>query len=498
MSGEFVSWQDYGHGMSPQTGDGMIGGQGNTDDVLALQKALSAGSDLNNPGTAAGAGFPLRVESLDSTLYNVTYRNASDLKFWASLYKDAAYNTVEEFNRLKSYGSGVSAFMSEGDLPDTDDSTYERDYVKIRFMGTVRKVTHVMSLLRAAHGDIVARETVNGTMFLLRQLERTLFDGDEDLMPVQFNGLEKSLAKAFGSSVLADGQHAGYEDDNVIDLRGKPLTEDHIADLVERIISEPNYGAPTDLWMPTGPVRDLSKIMYPKERYDLPAPQGGMAGIAIKGITTPFGNISLNPDIFIPSSNLASATQIGTSSSVPVVPVSVTGTTPVSGSDTSYFGASDAGSYYYKVVAVNRYGKSTPVDSALITGVVADDKVELTITKAASGTAPSLYEIYRSKVGGTLASARLIFKVAYVEGATQVVTDLNRFLPDCSKGYMLTQSSEVLKWKQLAPFTKIPLATIDSSIRWMQVLYGGLMIMAPKKCGMYINVGNLETGAYGS
>jgi hypothetical protein len=129
---------------------------------------------------------------------------------------------------------------------------------------------------------------------------------------------------------------------------------------------------------------------------------------------------------------------------------------------------------------------------------VADDKVELTITKAASGTAPSLYEIYRSKVGGTLASARLIFKVAYVEGATQVVTDLNRFLPDCSKGYMLTQSSEVLKWKQLAPFTKIPLATIDSSIRWMQVLYGGLMIMAPKKCGMYINVGNLETGAYGS
>lgn len=36
------------------------------DDIRELSKALSAGSDINNPGASAGGGFPLRVESLDS------------------------------------------------------------------------------------------------------------------------------------------------------------------------------------------------------------------------------------------------------------------------------------------------------------------------------------------------------------------------------------------------------------------------------------------------
>jgi hypothetical protein len=89
----------------------------------------------------------------------------------------------------------------------------------------------------------------------------------------------------------------------------------------------------------------------------------------------------------------------------------------------------------------------------------------------------------------------LIFKVPR-SGATQTVTDVNRFLPNCSKGFMLTQSSEVLKFKQLAPFTKIPLATIDTSVRWAQVLFGALQVMKPLQCGMFINVGKLETGAY--
>ena len=61
---------------------------------------------------------------------------------------------------------------------------------------------------------------------------------------------------------------------------------------------------------------------------------------------------------------------------------------------------------------------------------------------------------------------------------------------------MLTQTSEVLKVKQLAPFTKIPLATIDTSVRWAQVLFLGLQVMKPLQNGLFINIGKLETGAY--
>ena len=146
------------------------------------------------------------------------------------------------------------------------------------------------------------------------------------------------------------------------------------------------------------------------------------------------------------------------------------------------------------MVAVNRYGKAAAVATAQVT-VAAGEQVTFDVT---AGSDTAFYEVYRTEAGGAVGTARLIFKVRANSSGTTTITDLNRFLPNTSKGYMLSQSSEVLKWKQLAPFTKIPLATIDSSIRWMQILYGALQVMAPKKNGIFINVGNLQTGAYGS
>jgi hypothetical protein len=478
-------------GLYTDSGDVLGMGMSTQADVDALNKALSAGSDINNPGAAPGEGFPLRVESLDQTLFNTTYK-AKDVKFWKSLAKTAAFNTIEEYNRLEEYGSGDSIFIAEGDLPVESDGLYSRQYTRVKFMGTTRRVTHVMSLLRAAHGDAVARETVNGTMFLLRQLERTLFTGDENMVPVQFDGIESLMVKSYDSTLADDGQYLGYENDlNVIDLRGEPLTEDHITDLTEQLTAEPNYGSPSDLWLPTGPMKDLSKILYPKERYDLPAPRDGRAGIAINSIVTPFGDIRLNPDIFIPDSVAPSEAGVGKGSIRPGAPVLGAPTAAAyTGSNTTFFGSGDAGTYFYKVVAGSRYGKSAPTASAAV-AVANGDAVTISVTD--SGPNTSYYEVSRSGKDLAVGTARTIFRVKRT-GATQDIVDLNRFLPGTSKGYMLTQSSEVLKWKQLAPFTKIPLATIDTSIRWLQCLYGALQLQKPKQVGMFINVGKLETG----
>ena len=61
---------------------------------------------------------------------------------------------------------------------------------------------------------------------------------------------------------------------------------------------------------------------------------------------------------------------------------------------------------------------------------------------------------------------------------------------------MLSGGSEVMKFKQLAPFTKVPLATIDTSVRWAQILLGALQIQKPLHNGMFINIGKLPTGAF--
>jgi len=500
-----VSWSDYagvgshamGAGGMPtfdvDDSDGVYSGVHSAGEVDALNKALAAGSDINNPGSSAGEGFPLRVESLDSTLFNVTY-SADKIKFWKMIAKDPAYNTVEEFNRLEEYGSGDAIFIGEGDLPEEDDSTYSRQYTKIKFMGITRRVTHVMSTIRAAHGSAVARETVNGTLHLLRQIERNLFVGNEDYVPIQFDGIETLMAKAFGSSTAEDGQYLGYEDDtNVIDLRNEPLTEDVITDLTEQLVAEPNYGSPSDLWAPTGPVKDLSKIMYPKGRYDLDKPdKNGRVGIDVKGLRTPFGDIDINPNIFIPQSTVPQASGVGKASKRPLSPTVAAPTSPAyAGANTAYFTASDAGTYIYKVVAGSRYGKAAPTTSASI-AVSSGDQVSIGVTD--NGPDTSYYEVYRSDKDGTAATCRTIFRVPRT-GNTQTIVDLNRFLPNTARCYLLSQSSEVFKWKQLAPFTKIPLATIDTSIRWMQVLYGALQLMKPRYCGMFINVGKLPTGA---
>tara|TARA_Y100000034_G_scaffold134149_1_gene201769 strand:- start:285 stop:1778 length:1494 start_codon:yes stop_codon:yes gene_type:complete len=495
MSGEIVSWADYeGLANGGLAGDDvLIGGSSTPQAVSDLNKALAAGSDIDNPGAGAGEGFPLRLESLDSTLFSVTWQQ-KDIKFWKRLFKDSATNTVEEYNRLEEYGSGIAAFIAEGDLPTEDDSTYSRQYTKIKYLGTTRRVTLVLSMLKTAHGDAVARESVNGTLWLLRQLERALFDGDEDMVPVQFDGMEKLLTTAWGNTALDDSYVSGWEDDHVIDLRGQPLTNDHITDMAERLQAEPNFGHATDLWMRTGPLKDLAKILYPKERYDMPSPKDGIAGLSIKGVSTPFGNIALNGDIFIPGSDLAVAAGVGKAATRPGTPTMTVApaANPYAGANTTYFGAGDVGGYFYRIVACSRYGKSVPLTSAQV--AVADGDV-VTMTVTDNGPDTTYYEVYRTEADGGVATARMIMKVART-GVSQVITDLNRFLPNTSKSYMLTQTTEVLKWKQLAPFTKIPLATIDTSIRWMQVLFGALQIMKPLQNGMFINIGNLQTGAY--
>lgn len=496
MPGDVITWRDYQGmadfgGLFTDSGDVLGMGVQTQADIDALNKALTAGSNIDNPGVAPGEGFPLRVESLDQTLFNTTYK-ARDVKFWRSLYKDAAYNTIEEFNRLDEYGSGDAIFIAEGDLPTEDDSTYSRQYTRIKFMGTTRRVTHVMSLLRAAHGNAVARETVNGTLFLLRQLERSLFTGDENLIPVQFDGIETLMAKAFNNALAEDGQYLGYEEElNVVDMRGEPLTEDHVTDLTEQLTAEPNYGSPSDLWLPTGPMKDLSKILYPKERYDLPAPRDGRAGIAINSIVTPFGDIRLNPDIFIPDSIRPAAGGVGKPSIRPGAPILGAPAAAIyAGVNRTFFAAADAGTYFYRVIAGSRFGKSAPTDSA---GVAVADGEFVTIPVTDAGPSTTYYEVSRTPTDRPVAEARTIMRVRRT-GVSQDLVDLNRFLPGTSKGYMLTQTSEVLKWKQLAPYTKIPLATIDTSIRWMQIIYGALQLMKPKQVGMFINVGRLDTG----
>lgn len=464
MENQFVSWRDY---------EGLQGfGQTTRQDVDDLKKALTAGQDVNDPGVSSGTGFPLRVESLERTLKVVTYR-MDDVRLWRALSKLPAYNTVEEYNRLREYGSGDgTAFIAEGDLPEADDSTYSREFTIIKYAATRRSVTHVMSLVRPSHGPVIAQETVNGTAWLLKQLEKALFFGDSTLIPVQFDGLKK---------LITDGAPAA----NIIDLRGAPLSEDILNDGALTVKTAPNYGRPTDLYCADGAYSDLAKSFYPAERLPLSAEgyQNGMVGLQIKGFHSMVGPVMFNPDVFIEYGAVPSAA-VGDAAKRPAAPTE--SVAPAAAGTGSQFAAADAGDYNYKVVAVNRYGKSAALAMTGPVTVAAGEQVTMTV--AEGSPAPTAYEVYRSTKDGAAATCKYAFSAART-GATDVLTDTNAYLPGMSTAFMIQQNIEYFSFKQLCPFVKIPLATIDSSIRWMQLLYGSPTIYAPGKSTIFLNVG---------
>ena len=206
-------------------------------DVEELNKALSAGSD-NPPLTGGGA---LRVESLEASLKVLTHQ-AKHCALWQRVPKLPAYSTVEEYNQLTAVGGESGAFLPEGTLPETVDSTYNRQTSLVKFLGTTRNVSHPMTLVRTNIGDVMAQENTNGILWILKNLEWGMFNGDADMCylggatdsthreGVEFNGLPKQIDSA-----------------SVIDMKGAPLSEGAFSLAAQMVAS--NYGTPSDAFL---------------------------------------------------------------------------------------------------------------------------------------------------------------------------------------------------------------------------------------------------------
>lgn len=456
-----IDWQDFSQGYD-EGGGGP--GAASVGDIAELNKALSAGTG-NGGGhgvQTAGALGPLMPESLDPILTSMTFTE-QEFKFWRVVYKDPAYNTAEEYNRLHKVGAGEAGFIGEGDLPEEEDSTYSREVTLVKFMGTTRRVTHVASLVRTAGiENAIAQETKNGTLWLMRQLEEALFFGDSSIIPLQFDGLNK---------LMVDGSAPTY------DMRGNPLTEAVLSGMCASVRMAPNYGSIDTVYMSIGVKSDVKNLI----RQRLRAGFGDTVDFEPK--VDGFGNVKLEDNVFITEGQAPYASGLGKTSKRPLVPaVGAAGiTTPVDA--TALFTVSKT--YYYKIVAINRYGRSAPVTTAAATPAIGDN---VTIPIVDGGQDTTGYIVYRSDADGAATTCKEAFRVART-GATQDIIDRNFYLPGTSTVFGLETKPATLGWKQLAPFTKLPLATIDTSIRWMQVLYGALQLKAPRHCFRIINVG---------
>ncbi|MBI9086804.1 MAG: hypothetical protein JEZ11_24620 [Desulfobacterales bacterium] len=457
-------------------------GISNMREVEDLNKALEAGH--TNPVAGTGGGSALRVESLEASLKVLTHQ-AKHCAFWQKVPKLPAYSTVEEYNQLAGVGGDSGAFLPEGTLPETEDSSYNRAVELVKFMGTTRSVSHPMTLVRTSIGDVIAQENTNGILWILKNLERYLFEGNADMCylgsatdsthreGVEFNGLGKQI-----------------DTGNILDLKGAALSEANFDTAAQMVAS--NYGIPTDVFYSFGAHEAFCKGVIPAERINMPTGADGITvGTNISGVNTPFGRMNLNPDVFLNTNRIAPTA--ATSTKAPEAPASL-GAAAMAGATGVWATHGGAGTYGYSVSAVNRYGESAAVaiTSALVVG--ADDLAKaslFTITNAASITnAPESYNLYKTAVNGTVKYLVARIAASSIAGSgTTTYSETGAVMGNTSTAFIGEMTPQVLAVKQLAPLMKMDLATLAPSIRWMILCYLTFILYAPKKWVKCINVG---------
>jgi hypothetical protein len=491
-----VQLSDY---QMSQSFDGQVtfGSQTSPEDLNNLNKALSAGSitgrDTTNLTTASGA--PLKVESLEKTLKIVTFNDQS-MTFWKNIPKTAAFNTVEEYNQLTGYGSSNGSFNNEGELPVEEDSTYVRRAQLVKFLGVTKSVTHPMSLVSTMIGNAIEREAKNGTLKILRDLDRSLFYGDSTLVPQQFNGL---LAQHAQNDTFLTVQ-SYLSSAQVVDMRGAVLTEAAIEIGANSIVEA--FGLGTMLYAPPKVLSDFVKVFYGNKfiQPNTPALTDGVIGQRVKSFESQFGNIGLAHDVFFNQDPSKSSTSASTSQNAPTAPTAVS-VTAVASDPLAKYVASDVGNYFYAVTAINRYGESaiTVLNPVAAVAVVAGGAVDLNFTPNASLTSGTAFKIYRSQKNAATAVASTFYPIftisiaqqssGYDGGATGIVRDRNNFLTNTNQALLVQHDTDVLEFKQLAPLMKMDLAVVSPAYRFMVLLYGTPFLYAPAKMVRFINIG---------
>jgi len=466
-------------------------GTATAGEIEELAKALEAGYQV---GAGKTGGSALRVESLEASLKVLTF-TSSHIKLWKKIPKSPAYSTVEEYNQLTDYGGQATPWVQEGELPQASDSSYVRRTQLVKFLGTVREVTHQASLVHPAHGDLIALENHNGILYLLEQVEKFLFAGDSSLA-------------ADGEAEQWDGLDALIDSTAVLDLEGNSLQEADIEEASNLIIE--SYGFPTDMFLGNRTHSDLTKTFYPRQRIQMPAPVNGKVGLTVSSIATQGGDIEFNPDIFIkqtpPPPSAASSVN------APATPASIASALNAGASNGDHEKGAPAGDtdVAYVVTAANRFGESAPTAvQGATTQLTAAQKAAgntITLTVTNPGTIgafpPEYFKIYRSRaqVGTTvptaLSSYALIATVpasSQLASGTTVVEDVNLQLPFTSTAYLGEMNPNVLTFRQLMPMMKMDLAVLSPAFRWMILLYGTPIMFAPKKWLRLINIGQLDT-----
>ena len=494
---ELSNYMDQGFG-------GFADEQQGQDLLKAMQAGQITGRDTTNQLLTQE---PLKAESLEKTLKLLEFR-MKDIQLWNAFPKLAAYNTVEEFLQLESYGTDRGGFYNEGELSDVEDSSYRRRAELVKFIQVTGEVTYQAQIVRS-YVDAMRKEVENKTMWVIRKVNGALTKANAKYIPQEFNGIfaqQQSIGSAEGD--LFTNLNAWQDSDVVVDLRGKALLQEDIEDASVNV--DNNFGNVDSLFSPPSVISGLVKDYFKDQRI-LQAAEGyrGVIGTNPRAIDTSFGSIALKQDKFMKKDLPKNLAALATSLKAPNAPVADANAVLTGADVDSRFVAGEVhtgalGDVFYAVSALNRYGESTLTVYSNTTKVTltAGESVDLATSDGGGAVPATSYQIYRSKISTSVnALADLvvfypIFKVSVAElaagfdgGSATDIRDRNRFLPDTEESFVTEMSDDVMSFKQLAPISKLDLAILGMSRRFIGFLFGTPQLYTPKKMVRFLNIG---------
>jgi len=471
-------------------------GVASREEVDALNKALTAGYGYSGAPSSFAGGTPLMVESLEASLKSTTWQ-MKNLVLWPSLPVDKAYNTIEQYSRVTAYGGNGAPYFNEGGSPREEDSIYNRETQKIVYIGTRRRVSHPMMLVRVAFGDAVAREINNGNMWLLQNIERELyfgnglysnagsFDGNPTAInsdSLALNGLDQQIRQGDTDSksqaIAFDG--FGGAISVIRNLGDALLSEDEMEEGAVSILN--NFGTPTEAHLDPMSLSRFSRQFFPKERIPNMGVADGRAGFVLREFVSSAGVFALKPNVFMrPKSDPKVRADGSSTPATPAQPTHAHGGANV-GTD---FVTTDT--FYYKMAAINEQGESlASISSAVVNCTTAGESLLISV---AAVTGAKSFAVYRTDSGAAAGTEKFIGYVKADFTGAVTFTDLDKKLPGRPEAFLLYMDPEALVFKQLCPLAKINLATVAAAFEWLQVLYGCLIVFCPRKHFIWENMG---------
>lgn len=456
-----------------------MGGEIGMQELAELQKSLTAGYGTDMASLTGGGA--LRIQSLDTTM-QATVQDNKHFTLFNKLPKPGATATIDEWTEQYSVGGflGGSTNTEDGDAEEANGD-YARMVGKVKYLSSYRKIPIVLQHQNNIV-DAQAMEANNGAKQLLTDIEYLCWEGNDLIVPTEFNGVRAQIA-SLGST------------DHVIDMRGAALDSvEPIAKAAETIFGIENFGTPTDIFTSTSVQTDLNARLDPAFRVALDATPNSIAlGTHVRAIQTSYGAISTNQDVFIRDEKMQKPFQVkhpAIAANNDVFKPAGVALAAAAGTAANKFGALQAGNYYYLVTGVNSKGQSTGVISAQ-QAIAAGQKCTLTITASAGGTETG-YVIYRSRLNGTngVTDFREMVRVPKT-GGTTVVVDENENIPGTTTAYVLNMnaSDHAISWKQFLPMMKIPMAAVRSPIiPWLQMVCGYLRITKRRQHVLITNI----------